>query len=135
MIHGIFWTVASWIVQRDPTPVITQGGQLTPQQQESFDRLVGRIAELRNANDSRHPRPADADLIGARILRCFGVRATPAEVAVIRDAGTVMQTPDHTRTVMPFFTAVPGDTGIAAQAPEDTRIFSVPRQPLVDGLA
>jgi len=58
------------------------GGQLTSQQQDIFDKLVGRIAELRDINSSRHRPPADA--------------------------------------------------GIAMQAPEDTRMFTVFRQHLLD---
>ena len=81
------------------------GGQLTPHQQETFDGLVGRIVELRNSHDSKHRRPADADVISARILNRFGVEAAPSGVPETSDAGIGMQAPDHTRTITTHSTA------------------------------
>ena len=113
------------------------GGQLTPQQQETFDKLVGKIVDLRNANDSRGRRPADADEISARILKRFGVEAAPREVVETTDKGIAMQAPDYTRTVTTHSTAVPGDTGIAIEAPDYTQVFTThsPAAPEDKGIA
>lgn len=63
-----------------------EGGQLTARQQETFDELVGRIAELRGRFHHRHGHVPDAEKIGARILGRFGVEPAPSDVS---DALTV----------------------------------------------
>lgn len=73
------------------------GGQLTPQQQETFNKLVGKIVDLRNSGDNGRRRAPDADEMGARILKRFGVEAAPSEVVETSDEGIAMLAPDHTR--------------------------------------
>jgi hypothetical protein len=100
------------------------GGRLTPHQQDTFNKLVERLAELSNFN-GRHARMADADAIGVRILNKFGVEAAPSGAENTNDTGIAATVPVDTRVYTIQSAATPGDTGIAATVPEDTRVYTI----------
>jgi len=65
-----------------------EGGRLTAEQQSTFDDYVHDIVDLRDSFDFKHWRPADADVISARILERFGVEAAPSEAAETPEPAT-----------------------------------------------
>lgn len=66
-----------------------EGGQLTAEQQVTFEGYVQDIVDLRESLDFKHWRLADADVISARILDRFEVEAAPSEAAEATDPATV----------------------------------------------
>lgn len=79
-----------------------EGGQLTAEQQSTFDGYVHNIVDLRDSFDFKNWRPADADVISARILERFGVEAAPSEAVETPEPATV----DPTLRSQPLTTQV-----------------------------
>ena len=101
-----------------------EGGQLTSQQQNSFNILVDRLAELRDTIGHRRRGPANLDQIGARILRRFGVEAALADGSSAAVKGISMAAPDHTQVVDTHTVPPSGGNGISIAAPDRTQVFA-----------
>ncbi len=66
-----------------------EGGQLTAEQQSTFDGYVQDIVDLRESFDFKNWHQTDAEMISARILDRFGIEAAPSEAAETTDPAPV----------------------------------------------
>jgi len=126
-----------------------EGGQLTTEQQETFDGYVQKIVDLREEYGIHSWRGANAEHVAERILNRFGVEPAPVcccqheETAAEPPAGEVAEPVSETTEVSATTEVAETDEAVteatdevAETAPEETKVIDAAAlSALVDKLA